>query len=108
MEATKEQLVFEALADPTRRLIIQRLVKEEVTTATRLTGGLSLTRPISRQAVTKHLTTLVEAGLLVSQVEGKERRYQLHPQPLHEVSAWITKIESQWNAKLDALEQFLK
>ncbi len=58
------QSVFLALAGPTRRLIIQRLLEEAAATATRLAAGLSITR----QAVTRHLNTLVEAGLLTSRV----------------------------------------
>jgi DNA-binding transcriptional ArsR family regulator len=98
-----QQSVFLALADPTRRLIIQRLAFEETVTATRLAADLS----ISRQAVSKHLETLVQAGLLASQVQGRERQYQLRPEPLQEVANWITQIEAQWDAKLQALHRYL-
>ena len=97
------QTVFLALADPTRRLIIQRLVEEEAATATRLAAGLSITR----QAVTKHLNALVEAGLLTSQVKGRERQYRLRPEPLQEIAGWIARLEASWNVRLDALHAHL-
>ena len=97
------QTLFLALADPTRRLIIQRLVEEEAATATRLAAGLSITR----QAVTKHLNALVEAGLLTSQVKGRERQYRLRPEPLQEIAGWIAQLEAAWNALLDALHEHL-
>lgn len=103
MSTSQEQFVFLALADPTRRLIIQRLSEEEAATATRLSAGLAITR----QAVTKHLNTLVHAGLLTSRVEGRERQYLLRPEPLQEIAAWIAQIEAQWDAKLDALHHHL-
>jgi DNA-binding transcriptional ArsR family regulator len=87
-----------ALADPTRRLIIQRLAIEETVTATRLATDLS---------ISKHLETLVHAGLLTSQVQGRERQYQLHPEPLQEIASWIAQIEAQWDAKLQALHRYL-
>jgi DNA-binding transcriptional ArsR family regulator len=103
MNTSQEQSVFLALADPTRRLIIQRLLQEEAATATRLAAGLSITR----QAVTKHLNTLAHAGLLTSRVEGRERQYLLRPEPLQEIAGWIAQIEAQWDAKLDALHHHL-
>ena len=103
MSTSQEQFVFLALADPTRRLIIQRLSEEEAATATRLSAGLSITR----QAVKKHLTTLVEAGLLTSRVKGRERQYRLRPEPLQEIAAWIAQIEARWDARLDALHRHL-
>jgi DNA-binding transcriptional ArsR family regulator len=102
MSTSQEQSIFLALADPTRRLIIQRL-SEEAATATRLSAGLSITR----QAVTKHLNTLVHAGLLTSRVEGRERQYMLRPEPLQEIAVWIAQIEAQWDARLNALHRHL-
>jgi DNA-binding transcriptional ArsR family regulator len=103
MQHERAQVVFLALADPTRRLILQRVAADQSVTATRLAAGLSITR----QAVTKHLSALAEAGLLTSHVAGRERQYQLQPERLQEVTAWITRIEAMWNARLDALEAHL-
>jgi DNA-binding transcriptional ArsR family regulator len=103
MSSDQTQTLFLALADPTRRLILQRLVGEKAVTATRLAAGLSITR----QAVTKHLNALAEAGLLTSQMAGRERHYHLRPEPLQEITAWIAQIEADWNAKLDALHAHL-
>lgn len=103
MSNTQAQALFLALADPTRRQILQRLAEEGAATATRLTVGLSITR----QAVTKHLNALADAGLLTSKTAGRERQYHLQPEPLQEVTAWIAQIEALWNRKLDALQAHL-
>ena len=103
MNSEQAQVIFLALADPTRRLILQRLAADQTVTATRLAAGLDITR----QAVTKHLTALAQAGLLTSRVAGRERQYQLHPERLQEITAWIAQIEAMWNARLDALEAHL-
>lgn len=103
MSPFPQQSVFLALADPTRRLIIQWLAIEETVTATRLASDLS----ISRQAISKHLEMLVHAGLLTSRMQGRERQYQLRPEPLQEVVSWIAQIEAQWDGKLQALHRYL-
>ncbi len=69
---------FAALADPTRRHVIDLLADREAVTATELARDL----PITRQAVSKHLATLADAGLVTSQRSGRETRYRLTPAPL--------------------------
>ena len=103
MSNAQAQVVFLALADPTRRLLLQRLATEEAATATRLASGLAITR----QAVTTHLNALAEAGLLTSRAAGRERQYQLQPEPLQEITTWIAQLEAMWNARLDALQTHL-
>ncbi len=84
-------LVFGALADPSRRQVIGYLSECGTATATELTGEL----PMTRQAVSKHLTTLADAGLVESERQGRETRYRL------------TEAGTEWDGRLDALKQHL-
>ncbi len=95
--------LFSALADPTRRTIIERLVSGGSSTATMLAGELT----ISRQATAKHLNHLEVSGLAVSQRVGRETRYTLNPGPLREVSAWVGRVEGEWQARLRLLAESL-
>ncbi len=83
--------VFSALADPSRRHVLGFLANHGTATATELTGEL----PMSRQAVSKHLTTLSDAGLLSAERAGRETRYRL------------TEAGAEWDERLDALRRHL-
>jgi DNA-binding transcriptional ArsR family regulator len=85
-------LVFGALADPNRRQVIDYLSEQGTATATELTGEL----PMTRQAVTKHLATLADAGLVESERRGRETRYRL------------TVAGQEWDDRLDALRAHLR
>ncbi len=95
--------VFDALADPTRLELIERLVNDSPVSITELAAGF----PISRQAVSKHMVVLAEAGLLKFEKLGRERRVLLSPEPLDDAARWIARIESKWDARLAALKLFL-
>lgn len=95
--------VFEALADPTRRWMLQRLAREAELTPTRLAGDL----PISRQAVSRHLQVLRQSNLVAVRSIGREQRYRLSPAPLDEASAWIRDLELAWDNRLIALGNLL-
>ncbi len=95
--------VFTALADPTRRWIVQRLAGTGSVTPTALAGEL----PISRQAVSRHLGVLRESHLVTVQASGREQRYQLAVDPLRDAAAWIAAIEREWDARLEALGRLL-
>ena len=95
--------VFEALADPTRRWMIQRLARTGSLTPTALAGDL----PISRQAVSRHLGVLQHGGLVTVRKDGREQRYQLAVDPLRDVAAWIAGIEQVWDRRLAALGELL-
>ena len=84
-------LVFGALADPSRRQVIDYLAEQGTATATELTGEL----PMTRQAVAKHLATLADAGLVESERQGRETRYRL------------TEAGEEWDDRLDALRRHL-
>ena len=96
--------VFAALADPTRRWMIQRLARSGSVTPTTLAGEL----PISRQAVSRHLGVLREGGLVSVQRDGREQRYQLALDPLRDAAAWIATIEQEWDARLEAFGRLLE
>ena len=70
--------VFSALADPSRRFVVEQLASRGTATPTELAADL----PVTRQAVTKHLFALREAGLVEVQRAGRETRYALTPEPL--------------------------
>jgi DNA-binding transcriptional ArsR family regulator len=89
--------VFKALADPTRRRLLDLLHRDNGQTLTALSAGMDMTR----QAVTQHLQLLEEANLLAVVWQGREKLHYLNPVPLHEIAArWIGKFERN---RLDAL-----
>ncbi|MFO0815828.1 MAG: helix-turn-helix transcriptional regulator [Gemmatales bacterium] len=82
--------VFKALADPGRRLLLDRLHEHNGQTLGSLCGHLAM----SRQAVTKHLALLEEANLVVVQWRGREKLHFLNPIPIHQLAdRWINKYE---------------
>ena len=97
------QRVFLALADPTRRLLLQQLCEEGSGTAAIFATRL----PITRQAIIKHLMTLEQAGLVTARETGRERRYEPRPAALQTVTSWIGTIEAQWDQRLAALRSYL-
>jgi DNA-binding transcriptional ArsR family regulator len=103
MTATHTQPVFQALADPTRRWLIERLAQVESETA----SNLAKQRPITRQAISKHFAILVEAGLVSSRQIGRERQYALRPEALNAANDWIETIASQWDQRLQRLQDYL-
>ena len=86
----REQRVFAALADPTRRQIVESLAVTGSTTATELAARL----PITRQGVAKHLGILADAGLVEAQRKGRETIYTLVPDPLQDTVAWVEAIHA--------------
>lgn len=96
--------VFTALADPTRRHLVEALAARPGATATGLAEGL----PITRQAVAKHLKLLGEAGLVSSRRSGREARFELDPGPLAEAGAWLEQIGAEWEQRLGGLRRLLE
>jgi len=88
-----------ALADPTRRRILELLVDGEV-----VAGDLSDEFPVSRPAVSRHLRVLREAGLVRSRVDGQRRVYALDARPLAELDVWLEPYRRFWAQRLDALD----
>jgi DNA-binding transcriptional ArsR family regulator len=95
--------VFAALADPTRRRLLDQLSSEGPLSATDLAGNY----PVSRQAVVKHLNALAAAGLLRPERRGREVLYGVVPGSLGRATDWLTDVGSRWDRRLGALaEQF--
>ncbi len=93
--------VFAALADPTRRSVLQRLADDGDGTATTLDDGL----PVSRVAVVKHLGVLDRAGLVTRQRHGREVRYRVQPQQLSDTAHWMDELAAAWDVRLAALKR---
>ena len=92
-----------ALADPTRRAILQRLSDGEA----RVTD-LARPFPISLNSVSKHIRVLERAQLVRRRRAGREHLLSFNPKPLDEAAAWIASQRAFWNARLDALERALR
>ena len=91
-----------ALADPTRRKLIERIGRK-TQRASDLCRGL----PMSRPAVSRHLRVLREAGLVQAAPQGREMKYRLaHPQYLVEVRQYIDRISQFWDTALDAFKRY--
>jgi DNA-binding transcriptional ArsR family regulator len=93
--------VFAALADPTRRRVVQSLAEGTTVTASALAREL----PMTRQAVAKHLSALERAGLVTPRREGRETRYRLTPEPLDEAIAWMADVGARWDRSLERLSE---
>ena len=97
--------VFKALADPTRRLLLDRLRDDNGQTLGQLCERLAMTR----QAVTKHLTVLEAANLVVTVWRGREKLHYLNPAPIHEITRrWIGGYEKSRVAALADLKRALE
>jgi DNA-binding transcriptional ArsR family regulator len=91
--------VFAALGDETRLRLVARLGTEGPLSIARLTRGTDVTR----QAVTKHLHVLADAGLALGTRQGRERLWQLDPAPLEEARRYLDLVAEQWDAALERL-----
>ncbi|AKF03190.1 ArsR/SmtB family transcription factor [Sandaracinus amylolyticus] len=89
---------FRAIADPTRRAILDVLAEGE-----RSVSELCACFDVSQPAISQHLAVLRDAGLVVVRAEGRQRIYALHADPLREVHDWSSHYERFWSTKLDAL-----
>jgi DNA-binding transcriptional ArsR family regulator len=94
--------VFEVLAEPNRRRILDLLGPSE-----RSVGDLVERLELSQPAVSKHLRILREAGLVEVRVDAQRRLYSLRPEPLRAIDEWLEPYRRLWAARLDALERHL-
>ena len=92
-----------AIADPTRRRIVELLAERE-----RTSGELVEEFDMSAPAISQHLNVLREAGLVVTRAEGQSHIQSLNPAGFDEVEAWLEKTRSVWSSRLDALERELR
>jgi Predicted transcriptional regulators len=96
--------VFDAIADPTRRRLIQLLSEADEIPLHELTVQFEM----GRTAVSKHLTILKEAGLVVDRKVGRETRYRLNAGPLKEVQDWVSYYRKFWLTNMLRLQQLLE
>ena len=94
---------FEALADPTRRRIVELLADGE-----RSAGDLAAEFDVTRPAVSRHLRVLRERGLVRVRDDAQRRLYSLDPTPLAELDQWLQRYRGFWTQRLDALETELR
>ena len=97
------QATFRALADPTRRGILQLLSRSEMTI-----GQVSDAFPMTRAAVKKHLTVLKDGGLIKVIPRGRERVNRLNANGLRPVLDWISELDAAWDDRLNALKSAIE
>jgi DNA-binding transcriptional ArsR family regulator len=95
--------IFTALGDATRRQVMRALSEQGPSTAT----GLAAHLPVTRQAVTKHLSALAEAGLVTATRRGREKLYQISPRPLADAVSWMADLGARWDERLAALRDYV-
>ena len=93
--------LWEAMADPTRRKLLDLLVARGQATATTLTADM----PVSRQAISKHLVLLQRVGLIDGHREGREVRYHVREQRLAEATHALSEVANRWDRRLRAIKQ---
>ena len=93
---------FTALADPTRRRIVEQLALGETSF-----GDLADQFEMSRPAVSQHLKTLRDAGIVTARADAQRRIYRLSDDGLDEIDAWLDKVRTFWTQRLDKLEELL-
>ncbi len=94
--------VFQAIADPTRREIINMIAREPLNL-----NAIADKFQISRPAISKHIKILTECGLVTINVQGRERHCVAKLNKLNEISDWVEQYRKFWTQKLDALEVYL-
>jgi len=97
-------VLFAALGDPTRLRLLRRLSVDGPLSITRLSEGTGLTR----QAITKHLTTLGNVGLVRHARRGRERVWELERRRLETARAYLNRIAAEWDAAADRLKAFVE
>ncbi len=95
--------VFQAIADPTRRMIINKLAQ----------GPLNITQigedfDMSKQAIAKHIKILYESGIISMSQKGREQICEAQLASLNEVTNWVTESRKLWNQRFEKLDEFLK
>ncbi|MDB4958383.1 MAG: Transcriptional regulator, ArsR family [Myxococcales bacterium] len=96
--------MFAALGDPTRLQLVSRLCVRGPLSISNLSEGSNVTR----QAITKHLHALADAGLVRDNRRGRERIWELEPKRLDKARHWLDQISEQWDAAIDRLRAFVE
>src|SRR5580693_990325 len=100
---TYHESIFSALADPTRRAVLDLLRK-----GSQPAGQIARAFPVSRPAISKHLRLLRRAHLVEERREGRHRLYQLNPEPLKAVDLWLEQYRVFWQTSLTNLKTFVE
>ena len=95
---------FSALADPTRRAIVELLAQRGELAAGEIAGNFLISAP----AISQHLKMLREAGVLVMEKRAQQRIYRINPQAMHEVESWAGRMAHRWQGRFDALDELLR
>jgi DNA-binding transcriptional ArsR family regulator len=101
MSAEPDDDLWSAIADPSRRRVLDLLVRDGEASASRLAGLV----PFSRQAVSKHLVVLEQAGLVSHRKQGKEVLYQVDAARLDQATRALTDVARQWDRRLGAIKR---
>ncbi len=96
--------IFFALADPTRRKIMELLASSGHLTATEISGKFDMTPP----AISQHLKILREANLVQMEKHAQQRIYRINPEAMLELEGWAKQLTDLWNQRLDALDEVLQ
>jgi DNA-binding transcriptional ArsR family regulator len=97
-------VVFAALGDETRLLLVAKLCSGQPRSISELTAGSKLTR----QAITKHLRVLQRAGIVRGVRSGRERRFEFDPEPMEEIKHYLEIVSEQWDHALARLKSFVE
>ena len=101
-QSVKLDRIFSALADPTRRAILQKLTSRPATIK-----EIAAPFPVSLNAISKHIMVLEGAGLLRREIKGREHHCWIEPRPLREAEEWIEQYRQFWEKRLDALDSYV-
>ena len=105
LEASRSNApVFAALGDATRLTLLARLCARAPCSISQLADGA----PITRQAITKHLRVLEGAGIVRSEMAGRQCLFELEPKPLQEAKDYLAQISQQWDEALVRLKKFVE
>ncbi len=100
IDSSADDDLWEAMADPTRRKLLDLIVAHGQATATSLTANV----PVSRQAISKHLTILQQVGLIDSHRQGREVRYEVREQRLAEATEALSQVAKRWDRRLRTIK----
>lgn len=96
--------IFTAVADPTRRRIVELLAAEGRLPATHICHQF----PVSGPAISQHLKVLREAKLVIVERQAQQRLYRLNPLTMHELEFWARRLASQWEERFSRLDELLE
>lgn len=97
----EDDALWAAVADPTRRRVLDALLEQGEATATTLALGL----PVTRQAVAKHLAVLNRVGLITGRRRGREVRYAVRPERLDDAAEAMVRVAAQWDTRLARIKR---